>query len=42
MRNLVAKHARTFNKAVVFKDRTKYNRNFTIDLDEEMEPPKYF
>lgn len=40
MRNLVAKHARTFNKAVVFKDRTKYNRNFTIDLEDEMEPPK--
>lgn len=39
MRNPVAKFARTFNKAVVFKDRTKYNRNFRVDLDEEMEPP---
>jgi hypothetical protein len=25
-RNLVAKHARTFNKAAVFRDRTKYAR----------------
>ena len=24
--NLVAKHAHTFNKAVVFKDKTKYQR----------------
>lgn len=24
--NFVAKHARTFNKAVVMRDRTKYNR----------------
>ena len=25
-RNFVAKHARTFNKAKVFRDRTKYYR----------------
>ena len=26
VRNFVAKHARTFNKAKVFRDRTKYYR----------------
>jgi hypothetical protein len=42
MRNLVAKHARTYNRATVYKDRkTSYNRNWSIDWDE-IEPPKEF
>ena len=37
MNNLVAKHARTYNKAHTFRDRTKYVRN--KDWLDEIEPP---
>ncbi|AXQ66714.1 hypothetical protein HOT95_gp089 [Vibrio phage vB_VpS_PG07] len=42
MRNFVAKHARSFNKAAVHRDRTKYTRN-TNWMDEwldDIEPPR--
>ena len=32
--NLVAKHARKFNKAAVHRDRTKYKRSKRIKEDE--------
>lgn len=45
--NFVAKHARTFNKAQVHRDRTKYKRpvagedrfweDYWIDVEEEQE-----
>lgn len=35
MRNLVAKHARTFNKAHVHRDRTKYHRPSKISYEED-------
>ena len=37
--NFVAKHARTFNRAQTFRDRTKYQRGWQLDWDE-IEPPK--
>ncbi|BAV81242.1 hypothetical protein [Vibrio phage VCPH] len=41
MRNFVAKHARSFNKASVHRDRTKYNRrdNWMDEWLDEDEPP---
>ena len=41
MRNPVARHLRTFNRASVERDRTKYHRTSmrTIDWLDEFEPP---
>lgn len=39
MRNFVAKHARTYNRAQTFVDRKKASK---LIWDEEMEPPKMY
>lgn len=38
--NFVAKHCRTYNKAVTMRDRTKYRRS--DDWDEDYEPPRMY
>lgn len=38
--NFVAKHCRTYNKAVTMRDRTKYNR--ADSWDEDYEPPRVY
>ncbi|CAM0086641.1 hypothetical protein VPHD51_0081 [Vibrio phage D51] len=42
MRNPVARHLRTFNRASVQTDRTKYTRQNHVNWLDEYEPPLVF